>query len=103
VEVFEDHHQRLIQTLAQGDAFDRLQRALLLDLPVHLRQRVVALDDAEQTEQIWEGIFERAIQGENLAIHLFAALALVISGGNVKIVTEQIYHRQISAGLAVRN
>jgi hypothetical protein len=51
-EVFEDHHQRLIEALAQNDAFDRLQRAALLDLPVHLSQRIVTLDDAEQTEQI---------------------------------------------------
>ena len=46
-----------IQTLVQGDAFDRVERAPLFDLPVHLRQRIIALDDAQQTEQIGQRVF----------------------------------------------
>ncbi len=48
MQVFEDHRQRLVETLAQQDAFDRFERAPLLDLPIHLREWIVALDDAEQ-------------------------------------------------------
>jgi hypothetical protein len=41
-----------LSALAQQDALDRVERAPLLDLPVHLRERIVALDDAEQAEQV---------------------------------------------------
>ena len=46
MEVFENHHQWLIQALAQQDAFDRIEQcACFLICPVHLGQRVVALGD----------------------------------------------------------
>jgi hypothetical protein len=47
VQVLEDHHQRLIEWFAKQDAPDRLQRPPLPQLPVHLHQRVGALDNAE--------------------------------------------------------
>ena len=58
VQVFENHHQRLIEALAQQDPFDRFERAPLPHLPIHLRQRIVALDDTEQAEQVRQRIFE---------------------------------------------
>ena len=62
VQVLEDHHQRLVERLAQQDALDRIERAPLADLRVHLRQRIVALDDPEQREQIRQRVLQRAIQ-----------------------------------------
>ena len=50
VQVLEDHDQRLVEALAHQYPLDRLQRPPPPDLRVHLRQRVVALDDAEQGE-----------------------------------------------------
>ncbi len=43
MQVFKDHDERLIQTFAQEDAFDGLQRAPKLNLRVHLRDWVGAL------------------------------------------------------------
>ncbi len=103
VEVLEDHHQRLIEALAQHDALDRVQRAPLLDLPVHLRQRIVALDDAEQTEQIGQRVFQTSIEREHASGYLLAALAFIVLGRNVEVVAQQIDHRQIGGRLAVRN
>jgi len=50
VEILEDYNQRLVETPAQQNPFDRVQRTSLLDLAVHLRQRIVTLDDTEQAE-----------------------------------------------------
>jgi hypothetical protein len=43
----ENRHQRLIERLAQQDPFYRVQGAPPPDPPIHLRQRVVALEDAK--------------------------------------------------------
>ena len=86
VQILEDHHQRLIQTLAQDDAFDRLQRPPLLDLPVHLRQGILTLDDAEQTEEVWQRVFQRTVEDCDPAGDLLAPLALAVAGGNVEVV-----------------
>jgi hypothetical protein len=103
VEVFEDHYHGLIERFAQQDAFDGLQRAPLLDLPVHLRQRIVALDDTEQTEQVRQRVFQTSIENRDLTRDLLATLAFVVSSGNVEVVAQQIDHRQIGARLAVRD
>src|SRR5215469_12121670 len=78
VQVLEDHHQRLIETLEQQEPFDRLQRPPFLQLPVHLRKRVITLDNAEKSEKIWQRVFERPIQGDNFPIYLFAAGAFIV-------------------------
>ena len=103
VEVLEDHHQRLIQTLAQHDAFDRLQRAPLPDLPVHLSQRIVALDDSKEAEQVGQRVFQASIEDRDLAGDFFAALAFIVRSRNVEVVAQQIDYRQICRRLAVRN
>ena len=40
VQVLEDYNQRLVQAFSKEDALDRVERALTLDVSVHLRQRV---------------------------------------------------------------
>ncbi len=103
VEVFEDHHQRPVETLAQDDAFDRLQCAPLLYLPIHLRQRIVPLDDAEQTEQLGQRIFQTSIERYYSSGYFLAAGSFIILACNPEIVAQQIDHRQISACLAMRD
>ena len=103
VEVFEDHHQRLIETLAQDDAFDRFQRAPLSDLPVHLRQRIVALDDAKQTEQVRQWCLRAPIEREYASGDLLAPRSFIVLVRNPEIIAQQIDHRQISRRLAVRD
>jgi len=48
VQILEDHHQRLVERFAQQNPLDRLERPPLLQLPVHLRQRIGAFNDAKQ-------------------------------------------------------
>jgi hypothetical protein len=103
VQILEFHHQRLIETLAQDDAFDRLQRAAFLDLSVHLRERIVALDDAKQTEQIGQRVFQTSVESNDSSGDFLAAGALVILAGNPEVVAQQIDHRQIGRRLAMRD
>src|SRR5215469_8660317 len=78
VQILEDHHQWLIHRLAQQDAFDRVEGTPPFDLSIHLRQRVVALDYAQQAEQIRQRVLQRAIEDSNLARDLFPPLPLVV-------------------------
>ena len=64
MEVLEDHHQRLVEAFAQQDPLDSFERTPLLQLPVHLRERIVALDDTEQPEQVQQRVLKRAVEGE---------------------------------------
>src|SRR5277367_5792379 len=73
MQIFEDDYQRLVETLAQQDAFDRFQRALLPDLPVHLRQRIGALYDTEQSEQVRQRILQTRIERERASSYFLAA------------------------------
>jgi hypothetical protein len=50
MQVFEDKHERLIQALAQKEALNRILGPAPPDLRIHLRKRIVALDDTEQCE-----------------------------------------------------
>jgi hypothetical protein len=56
VEVLEDYHQRLAHRLAEHDALDRIEGPTLLDLPIHLGERINAFDNPEQREQIRDGV-----------------------------------------------
>src|SRR5215469_17562006 len=103
MQVLEDYHQRLIETLAQQEPLDRLQRPPFLQLPVRLRKRVIALDNAEQTEKVRQRVFERPIEGDNFPIHLFAASAFIVPGRDLEVAVQEIEYRQISTGLAVRD
>ena len=50
----------------------------LRHLRVHLRQRIVALDDSEQREQVGQRVLKRAIEDRHLAGDLFAPCALIV-------------------------
>jgi hypothetical protein len=86
MQVLEDDHQRLLQALAQENPLDRFQRAAFLDLPVSLREWIVALDDSEQAEQVWHCIFEATVEYRDFACDLFAPLALIVGSGTREIV-----------------
>src|SRR5271170_8504841 len=92
MQIFEDDDQGLVETLTQQDAFDRFQRALLPDLPVHLRQRIGALDDTEQTEQVRQRILQTRIERERAPGYFLAALARIILRLEVEILEQQLDH-----------
>jgi hypothetical protein len=102
VEVFEDQHQRLVETLTQDSALDRFQRPPLPDLPVHLRQRIVTLDDAEQTEQVRQRVFQTSIEDRDPAGNFLAPCSFIVLVRNPEIIAQQIDHRQINRCLPVR-
>ena len=89
VQVLENHHYRLIETLAQENALDRILGAAAANLPIHPRKRIVALDQPQQSEQVGAGILERGIECHDSAIDLLAASALVILRGDPKIAVQQ--------------
>src|SRR5262249_25608574 len=101
VQILEDHHQRLIHRLAQQNAFDRVQCAPPFDLPIHLRQRVVALDYAQQAEQVGQSVLQPPIEDGNLARDLLPPLTLVVLRYDLEVVLEQIDDRQVGRRSAV--
>jgi hypothetical protein len=101
VEVFKNDYERLVEALAQHDAFDCLQRAPRLDLPIHLRQRIVTIDDSKQAEQVGQRVFQTSIEDRDLTRDLLAALAFIVRRRNVEIIAEQINYRQIGRRLAM--
>jgi hypothetical protein len=103
MQVLEDHHQRLIERLAQQYPLDSVECAPLAHLRVHLRQRIVAVGDAEQAEQVRQGIFEAAIERDHAACNLFTPLAAVVAGVDTEVAVQEIDHRKIRARFAVRD
>ncbi len=78
VQVFEDHHQRLIERFAQQQPFDGFEGTALLDLRIHLQERVLAFDDSQQRVEVRNGIFQRAIEFQQLSEDLLSTPAAVV-------------------------
>ena len=62
MQVLEDHHQRVLERLAQDDPLDRFERAPAPDLRVHLGQRIGAFLYSEQSQQVRQRIAERRVE-----------------------------------------
>jgi hypothetical protein len=84
-------------------AFDRVQGTPPFDLPIHLRQRVLALDYAQQPVQVRQRILQRPIEDGDLARNFLPPRAFVILGCDLEIALEQINDRQVSRCLPVRD
>jgi len=54
--------------------------------PVHLRQRILALDNAEQSEQVGQRVFQGTVEDGDPAGDLLAAGAFVIPARNSEVV-----------------
>ena len=74
-----------------------------LNLRIHLGQRIVAFLDAEQRENVRQGVFQGTVEPQHLADHLLAPLARVVLRGDPEVVAQQLDHRQVGRGLAVRD
>src|SRR5215469_3761983 len=96
MQVLEDYDQCLVEALVQHDPLNSLVSASLPELPVHLFGLIVPLDDAEQTEEVWQGVFKASIERDDPSSYLLAPLAFVIPRRNVKIVAKQFDDRQVS-------
>jgi len=58
MQILDQHQQRLVHRLAQHQAFDGFVRAPAAQLRLHLRERVVALDQTQQGKEIRQRIFQ---------------------------------------------
>src|SRR5262245_25092963 len=103
MQVFKDDHQGLVKRLAKENPLERLEGALPSDPRIHPGQWIVALGKSEQPEQVGQRVFQLAIKGGDFAVYLLAPRARVIFGCDAKIGVQQVYYRQISRGLAVRD
>ena len=103
VQILEDHDQGLVEALAQQDALDGFQGAAPARLCVHLDRIAGRLLDSKEREEQRQCVLQYAIEREDLAGYLFAALTRVILGLDLEVVVEQFDHRQIGRRLAVRD
>ena len=78
MQVLEYHHQRLVEALAQEDALDASERAPLADLRVHLRERVVTLDDPEQPKRYGSVSSSERSSVETLPVTFSRRCALIV-------------------------
>ena len=54
MQVFEDDDQRLVETFAQDDALDRIERATLAGSRFNLRNLTVLVTEAKQPVKVWQ-------------------------------------------------
>jgi hypothetical protein len=78
MQILEYHDQRLIEAFAQEDSLDRVQRATLLNLAVHLRQWIGCVSNPEQREQIRQCVFQRAIEHQQPTADFLPPLAAIV-------------------------
>ena len=95
VEVFKGHYQWMIQTLAEHQSFDCVQRAPLAQLRIHCGQRIIAVDDSEQRVQIRERVTQGAVENHGLARYFLAALARVVFSRDLKISVQQVDYGEV--------
>src|SRR5260370_41484877 len=74
---------------------DRIERAALADLRIHLCNRVIVFHNPKPRIEVGNGIFQSAIQLEQLAKDLLSAAATIILRGSLEIAMQKIDHRQI--------
>ncbi len=103
MKVFENHDQRLVETLAQQDALDRIERATLTSLRLDLGNLAILVSQTEQPIEVRESVLQRAVEREYPPGYFLASRALVILGSDLEIAPQQIDHRQKCGRLAVRD
>ncbi len=103
MQIFEDDNGRLIQAFAQDDALDRVERAPALGVRIHLGMRVRTLMQSHQGIKQRQGIVERPVKRAQPRLDLAASRGLVVRVLDAEVTVEQLQHRQISRGLAVRH
>ena len=94
MKVLEDHHQRVVQRLAQYDPLDSFERALASDLRIHLGKRIGAFLYSEQPQQVWQHFTECRVEPGKRATDFLASRGRIVRVLNAKIVTQQFEHRQ---------
>ena len=94
----------MIETLAQEEFLECLERPSPPNLRVHLLQRRGLLFNAEQGKKIRQRVFKcYGLRLNTLPVTLAAPLALIVVRFNPEITLEQLDHRQIRGGFAMRD
>ena len=78
VQVFKDEDERLVETLAQEELLERLERPPPPNLRVHLLQRRRLFFNAQQGKEIGQGVFQAAVKHQHFASDFLPALPFVI-------------------------
>src|SRR5262245_60397353 len=103
MQVFKKDHERLIETLAQQHPLDGVQDASASDLPVHLVKRRGVSRSRKQEEEIGKAIFETAIERQHFAGDFLSPPSVVILGGELEIVLEEVNQWEVRIRLAMRD
>ena len=101
MQVLEDDEERLVLTLTEQQVLDRVEHALAALSGIERLPRSVLDLHVEQGQQGWQGRLQRAVQGEQLARHLLANLAMGLALVDLEVSLEEIYDRQVASGLAI--
>jgi hypothetical protein len=100
VQVLDDHDERALGALAQPQTCERLVRPPAPDVGRHLLER--GAGDAQQREEMGEGVLEAAVECEHLAGHLLAPVALVVVGLDAAVAPHELHDGQVGEGSPVR-
>ena len=103
VQILHQEEHGLVAGFAQQQPRDRLERPLPSDLRVHLHQRCRGRCHAQEGQQVGQRLFQAAIEREHLTGDLFLPGALIVLGGDLHIVLQQLNQRQIRRRLAMRD
>ena len=103
VQVFEHQQQRLHLALTQQDALQRLQGAAPPLQGVQDQERTVGRQGFEQRQNGWYGVLQGVVERQDVPGNLGSDRAQVITVLDVTIGFEQVTHRQVGGGLAVRD
>src|ERR1700675_4574672 len=103
MQILEYDEQRLVEALAQENAFNRFQSTPLPEMCIHLGQRFGCFLDAEEREHVGQRVLESAVEHQHLAAYLLTPLARVVFSFDLEIIIEEFYDGQIGRGRAVRD
>ncbi|HWN91007.1 MAG TPA: hypothetical protein VNQ15_06340, partial [Verrucomicrobiae bacterium] len=86
MQVLENYEHRLVETFAQNDPFDRIDDSPFASLSLlfcKIEQAALyfkwfAVGESEKAKKRRYGVFQGAVQREDLGVDLLASLALVV-------------------------
>jgi hypothetical protein len=101
VQVFEDQQHRLLLTLTQEHALERLEGALAPLRGIELQERAVLRQRVEERQQRRDRLLESRVERQHLTSHLRADRVRVVALIHVAVALEQVDHREVRRRLAV--
>ena len=101
MQILEDHEQRLLAGFPKQQFFDSIEGVLAALAGLEHLPRGVVHGQIEQRQQRRQRRLKRTVEREQLARHLLADLARVVSVLDLQVALEEVDHRQVAHLLAV--